>query len=281
MKKTTHALITLLLINACSYVAVAQDKKTETKATEQATAKKKPAPHRDCCHSMKPCRLQSPINCLTAPYDTTTLQFYNFNFFSPEAFNATVEPEHTKLLYKYTPGEKPTTVTLLGKTYQLNEIHMHNGNEHIIDKRLHDFEIHMVYGNPDARRLNLVVVGIIGDYKDNSPSRSFANQVCAAMKAAIDCKERNPREHCTQTINVSSLIKTGVDSGQLNFPYYSYYGSLTTGTCTTGVYWIVRKKPVVADKIGLETEKYRKYFPGVRAPQPVGGRPVQLVLQPR
>lgn len=281
MKITTQALIALLLITSSSYMAVAQDKKKETKAPAQAAAKKKPEPPKDCCHSMKPCRLQSPINCVTAPYDTTTLQFYNFNFFSPEIFDASVAPGHTNLVYQHTNGEKPTTVTLLGKTYQLNQIHMSNGNEHIIDKKPHDFEIHMVYGNPDAKRLNVVVVSIIGDYKDNSSSKSFVNQVCAAMKAAIDCKEHNPKEYCRQSINVSSLIKTGVDSGQLNFPYYSYYGSLTSGNCTTGVYWIVRSKPVVADKIGLEKPEYQKYFSGVRGPQPAGSRPVQLVLQPK
>jgi carbonic anhydrase len=281
MKRTTQALIALLLLTSYSYVAVAQDKKNDTKSPPQAAAKKKPAQRTDCCNAMKPCKMQSPISFYNTPHDSTTLDNYDFNFFSPEVFDPTVEPEHTKLVYHYTEGEKATTVTLRNKTYRLNRIHMHNGNEHKIDGKQHDFEIHMVYGNTNAQPLDVVVVGIVGDYKDNSSSRSFANQVCAAMKSAIDCKEHNKAEPCLQKINVSSIIRSGVESGQLNFPYYSYYGSLTTGVCATGVNWIVKTKPVTADKIGLEKPEYQKYFPGPRATQPIGDRHVQLVSKPR
>ncbi len=280
MKKTTIALLAFLLAASYSFRGVAQIKKTDTTVHKPVVVKKKHRPE-GCCNSLKPCKLQSPINIYAEHAHRTTSDKYQFNFFSKEVFNPDIDPGHTKLVYNYTSGEHPTTVTLGTKTYRLNQIHMHNANEHIIDNKQHDFEIHMVYGNPDAKPLDLVVVGIVGDYKDHTNQMEFANQVCAAMKKAIDCKEHNPKEHCRQTIDVGSIIKSGAESGELNFPYYSYYGSLTTGSCATGVHWIVKQKPVTAEKIGLETEKYKNYFPGARRPQKFEDRGLQLVLEPR
>ncbi len=141
------------------------------------------------------------------------------------------------------------TITVLGRTWQLEQLHFHRPSEERVNGRSYEMSVHLVH-------------------------RDYANNL--AVIAVL--MERGPEHPVIQTLWNHLPLDTGLSLEPPNVAidlmkllperrdYYTYMGSLTTPPCTENVLWMVLKEPILvsADQIAIFSRLY-----------PMNARPVQ------
>ncbi len=119
--------------------------------------------------------------------------------------------------------EGKNTLTVDGKTFELQQFHFHTPSENQIRNHQYPLEAHFVHANKDGE---LVVLAVMFDGD--------------ASNAQLDTLIR----HIPQQ-NTTTFFPDGFEVRQLlpdTDDYYRFNGSLTTPPCTEGVRWFILKE---------------------------------------
>ena len=146
------------------------------------------------------------------------------------------------------------SLSLLGKHYQLVQLHFHTPSEEWINGKPLDMVVHMVHQSNDGKQ---AVVAVLLEKGSENP---FIQTVWNNLPL-----EKN------EVVMPPALT---LDPGRLlpeNHAYYTYMGSLTTPPCTEGVLWLVLKQPqtISAEQLAIFSRFYKS---NVRPVQPGFGR---------
>ena len=190
-------------------------------------------------------RRQSPIDIRDGiRVDQPAIEFG----YRPSQFRV-VDNGHT--VQAYVGG---SSITLLGKRYELIQFHFHRPSEERVNGRGFDMVVHFVHKSEEGR---LAVVAVLMEAGvENSFIQTVWNHI--------------PLEKNQDVAPPSTLIDPGAflpaDRG-----YFSYMGSLTTPPCTEEVLWLVMRQPVQvsAEQIATFARLYRN---NARPIQPTFGR---------
>lgn len=140
------------------------------------------------------------------------------------------------------------SISLTGRTYQLQQFHFHLPAEEKIDGRGFEMVAHLVHKDAEGR---LAVVAALIESGDAHPlvqtvwnNLPLEKHEPVAPQVTIDIGQLLPERH----------------------EYYTYMGSLTTPPCSEGVLWIVLKQPIQVSpqQIAIFSRLY-----------PMNARPVQ------
>lgn len=168
----------------------------------------------------------------------------------PHYTAATFEIENNGHTVEAIPDDpKANSVEVDGKTYYLQQFHLHASSEHTIDGQSAPAELHLVHKAEDGAMLVLGVMLQSG----------AADQALAEFFSSIPTEVKDEGEPLTQAIDPTALVPADGMSVQ-------YDGSLTTPPCTEGVRWNVYLNPVTVSPEQLAA------FTGV---YPDNHRPVQ------
>lgn len=124
-----------------------------------------------------------------------------------------------------------STITVMGRTYELVQFHFHRPSEERVDGKAFDMVAHLVHKDSEGK---FAVVSVLLERGESNP---FIQTLWNNLPL-----EQNQEYGPKTFIQIADLLpqKRG---------YYAYMGSLTTPPCTEGVLWLVMKTPV---KISLE-----------------------------
>ncbi|MDB5813202.1 MAG: eukaryotic-type carbonic anhydrase family protein [Rhodocyclales bacterium] len=139
-------------------------------------------------------------------------------------------------------------ITVMGRTYELVQLHFHHPAEERIDGKGFDMVAHLVHRDAEGR---LAIVAIL-------LQAGQANRFIQTLWNNLPL-EKNEDYAPQLAIQMNDLLPGRRD-------YISYIGSLTTPPCTEGVLWLVMKAPVE-----LSTEQidvFTRFYPN-------NARPVQ------
>lgn len=147
-------------------------------------------------------------------------------------------------------------MSVMGRSYELQQIHFHRPSEERIDGRAYDMVAHLVHKDLDGR---IAVVAVLIE-------RGSAHPLIQTLWNNLPL-EKNDSYAPSTAINPADLLPS--DSA-----YYTYMGSLTTPPCTEGVLWMVMKQPVQLsdEQIAVFSRFYRN---NARPVQPVSGRTIK------
>jgi carbonic anhydrase len=142
-----------------------------------------------------------------------------------------------------------SSISLLGKTYQLVQFHFHRPSEERINGKPFDMVIHLVHKDYDN---NLAVVAVLIEKGSEHP---VIQTLWNNMPLEVGQEVMPPN----LAIDLSKFLPARRD-------YYTYMGSLTTPPCTENVLWLVFKTPIQVspEQIGIFSRLY-----------PNNARPVQ------
>lgn len=178
-------------------------------------------------------RTQSPIDIRDGiKVDLPPIQFdYKTTYFS------IVDNGHT---VQVNVGEG-STITLVGKRYELVQFHFHKPSEERINGKTYDMVAHLVHKDYDGR---LAVVAVLLDQGTEHP---LFNTLWAYLPL-----QKNVESRPDVSIDLARLLPEKRD-------YYTFMGSLTTPPCSEGVTWLVMKEPlqVSPEQIGIFGHLYR------------------------
>lgn len=188
---------------------------------------------------------QSPIDIRNGiKVDQEALQFE----YKPSYFRI-IDNGHT-IQVTYGPG---STLTVMGRTYELVQFHFHRPSEERIDGRSFEMVAHLVHKDSEGHLAVVAVLFEVG--KDNSFVQTLWNNLPL---------EQNTEYQPGTAIQIGDLLPARRD-------YFSYMGSLTTPPCTEGVLWLVLKQPVQlsADQLAI----FNRFYPNNARPiQNAAGR---------
>ena len=147
-----------------------------------------------------------------------------------------------------------SSLSLLGKKYELVQFHFHRPAEERINSRGFDMVAHFVHKAEDGR---LAVVAVLMEKGAENP---FIQALWNYMPL-----EKN-EEVAPPSVAVDPASFLPADRA-----YYTYMGSLTTPPCTENVQWLVMRQPVQvsAEQIAIFS---RLYPNNARPVQPSSGR---------
>ena len=140
---------------------------------------------------------------------------------------------------------------VMGRHFELEQIHFHRPSEERINGRQFDMVLHMVHKDANGR---LAIVAVL---IESGPAHAGAQTIwnniplekreALAVHDMLDPKDFLPVEH----------------------KYFIYMGSLTTPPCTEGVLWMVLKQPIQlsSEQISLFARLY-----------PMNARPIQAAF---
>lgn len=199
---------------------------------------------------------QSPIDVIRANARVMSLPGLNFNY-STAANVTVVNLGHTIR----TDVPTSNTLTIGGKTYRLDQFHVHTPGENYIDGEQYPLELHFVHTATDGSGAT-AVVGVLFDEGARDPQ---LDKIIAAMPA------HEGQSAPAQALNLRALIPSGRS--------YRFSGSLTTPTCRENLAWHVMGRVRTASLSQLAAFSARfsgPEFPeGNRRPvQPLNGRVV-------
>ncbi|XP_312598.5 carbonic anhydrase 13 [Anopheles gambiae] len=150
--------------------------------------------------------------------------------------------------------------------YLFDQFHFHwgvnstVGSEHVYDYQRYPMEIHLVFYNglyesfAAAREQvdGIAVVGLFYEIYDHSVDEQL-NTWTRFLRNVVEPNS----QHTIEFIDTFPLYEV---IGDVEWPYFSYEGSLTTPPCLETVTWIVATKPL------LVTEKEMKQFRRLQSP---------------
>jgi carbonic anhydrase len=137
-------------------------------------------------------------------------------------------------------GEK-SSITVMGRTYRLSQLHFHRPSEERIDGKTFEMVMHMVHKDDEG---HLAVVAVLLERGAEHPIiQTFWNNLPL---------ETNMELAPAIAIDLNKLLPETRN-------YYTYMGSLTTPPCTEGVLWLVMKQPLQlsAEQIGIFARLYK------------------------
>lgn len=149
-----------------------------------------------------------------------------------------------------------STMSVMGRTYQLLQFHFHRPSEERINGKAFDMVIHLVHRDDEGR---LAVVAVLLEKGAENPliqtlwnNMPLETNQDVAPAVAVELKNLLPE----------------------NRAYYTYMGSLTTPPCTEDVLWMVFKQPmpVSAEQVAIFSRLYRN---NARPIQPSNNRLVK------
>ncbi|UHA74204.1 carbonic anhydrase [Paenibacillus sp. 481] len=145
------------------------------------------------------------------------------------------------------------SVTINGVQYKLAQFHFHTPSEHKLQNRLYDMEVHFVHQDSTGK------LAVVGAFIQAGSSSGAYGPIFDQLPQQV-----NQPVPLDNPLPLSSLLPKS--SG-----YYSYCGSLTTGTYAEGVRWLVLKKPITLT--AEDIEKFRAlHHDNNRAVQPLNHR---------
>ncbi|HET7775902.1 MAG TPA: carbonic anhydrase family protein [Azospira sp.] len=135
------------------------------------------------------------------------------------------------------------SLTHLGKTYDLVQVHFHRPSEERVNGKAFDMVAHLVHRSDDDQ---LAVVAVLLE------KGAQENPVVQTLWNYIPLEKNQDVVPPDASIDLNQLLpeKRG---------YYTYMGSLTTPPCTEGVLWLVMQQPVQisAQQIAIFSRLYR------------------------
>ena len=149
-----------------------------------------------------------------------------------------------------------STITVMGRTYELLQFHFHRPSEERINGKSFDMVIHLVHRDADDK---LAVIAVLLDHGPENPTiQALWNNMPL---------EVNQEVVPDVSIDLNSLLPT-------DRAYYTYMGSLTTPPCTEDVLWMVFKQPlpISAEQVAVFSHLYQY---NARPIQPANGRLVK------
>ncbi|HJW04725.1 MAG TPA: carbonic anhydrase family protein [Azospira sp.] len=146
------------------------------------------------------------------------------------------------------------SITVVGKTYNLVQIHFHRPSEERVNGKAYEMVAHLVHRSDDNQ---LAVVAVLLEKGAEHPLiQTLWNYIPLEKNLEVVPPEA--------AIDLNQLLPEGRG-------YYTYMGSLTTPPCTEGVLWLVLQQPVQlsAEQIAIFSRLYRN---NARPVQPLNGR---------
>ncbi|HHC7130272.1 TPA: carbonic anhydrase [Vibrio parahaemolyticus] len=146
------------------------------------------------------------------------------------------------------------TLTIDGKTFELQQFHFHTPSENLIKSRQYPLEAHFVHANDEGE---LAVISVMFD-EGNS------NRALSQLISHIPAKDNT--DFFSDGFSINELLPDSTH-------YYRFNGSLTTPPCSEGVRWFVLK-----DSLPLSKEQASKFMDSMgrnnRPLQPLNARVV-------
>jgi len=149
-----------------------------------------------------------------------------------------------------------STMTVMGRTYQLQQFHFHRPSEERVNGKAYDMVAHLVHRDDEGK---LAVVSVLLEKGAENP---LIQTLWNNMPLEV-----NQDVAPAVAIDLNALLPE-------NRAYYTYMGSLTTPPCTEDVLWMVFKQPmpVSADQVAIFSRLYRN---NARPVQPSNNRLVK------
>lgn len=189
---------------------------------------------------------QSPIDIREGiEVDLPALKFD----YRPSKFSVTNNGHTIQVAYK-----SGGSLTHLGKTYQLVQLHFHLPAEERINGKSFPMVAHLVHKDNAG---NLAVIASLMDVgAENSFVQKVWNHIPLVVNQSVDPPD--------VTIDLNQLLPTKRD-------YFNYMGSLTTPPCSENVLWFVFKDTVQVSRDQLAV--FSKIYPNNARPiQPTNAR---------
>lgn len=177
--------------------------------------------------------------------------------YQPSAFSV-LDDGHT-IQAQFAPGN---ALTVMGRRYELQQIHFHHPSEERVDGQAFDMVAHLEHRDAEGRIATLAV--LLQAEEDVAPQ-----PVVQAIWAGLPLEKGE-----------ALRAQASVDPGQLlpaERGYFAYMGSQTTPPCSEGVLWLVLRQPVRLSRQQLDV--FAKLYPmNARPLQPAAGRLVKQSL---
>ncbi len=155
-----------------------------------------------------------------------------------------------------------SALTVMGRRYELQQIHFHRPSEERVDGQVFDMVAHLEHRDAEGRSATLAVLLQAGD---EPPAQPVVQTIWANV----------PLEK-----GESLRAQASLDPGQLlpaERGYFTYMGSQTTPPCSEGMLWLVLRQPVRLSRQQLDV--FAKLYPmNARPVQPAAGRLVKQSL---
>lgn len=119
-----------------------------------------------------------------------------------------------------------SSISLLGKTYELIQFHFHRPSEERVNGKAFDMVIHLVHKSEDNK---LAVVAVLLKEGKNHP-------LVQTIWNNLPLEKNDEVTPPSVIVDVAQLLPE-------DRSYYTYMGSLTTPPCSEGVLWLVLKEP--------------------------------------
>ncbi|MCM0598702.1 carbonic anhydrase family protein [Periweissella fabalis] len=190
---------------------------------------------------------QSPIafntaNCLSGSALNSLIINYQEQLFTVDKFTQSIH---------LVPDTFSNSLQFDNKTYQLQDIHVHMPNEHVIDGVMQPLEIHFVHRNENQEILVMALFVKIGENGPKLPTISWTKDTKLSL-------------------NPASLLGPTTH-------FFNYSGSLTTPPTNGPVTWLLLKDIQTASATWLDS--IRQELPcgdNNRPTQPLNGRHVHM-----
>lgn len=181
---------------------------------------------------------ESPIAIDTSTVQMGTAAQKVVTHYAPAAFDI----ENNGHTIEAIPEDpRSNSIEVNGKTYELQQFHLHASSEHTIDGRTAPAELHLVHKAEDGSML------VLGVMLQAGPASTALDEFFSSITTTVS-EKGTPLSH---KIDPSALIPADGMSVQ-------YDGSLTTPPCTEGVRWNVYLTPVTvsAEELAAFTDVY-------------------------
>ena len=149
--------------------------------------------------------------------------------------------------------DEENSLTIDGKTFVLEQFHVHSPSEHRIEGESFPLEAHFVHQND---RGELAVVGVL--FREGP-----RNEGLATIGGSAPARAGGSVSIAMRIVDLEIVPKESA--------YYRYSGSLTTPPCTEGILWLVLKT-----KMAISEDQVAGFVKlmgeDARGPQPLNGR---------
>lgn len=164
----------------------------------------------------------------------------------------------------------PGGATSEAGTYHARQLHFHFPSEHVVDGKPYAGEMHIIHQREGAAGTDgLAIVGLLLDVVDLA-----STEVGQTSRFFEDLGwQQLPKD---QAKPLATNVNLQTFEEELDGPYWSYDGSLTTPPCSQSVHWVILQKPGFMTHAMLDA--FRAVFPSPmsRRPQKANDRRVYL-----